>query len=170
MWELQNKKSSAKKNNLHDNHFQNLLNWSSYVSPDGEVVKWNQKDPEAVVIVTLWRISMWKYTCPKHVLTMQVKKKPSIDCLQRRIVNFCVFTLLFKQNHRFLLNKKNINMQHGFASGLNYKQCFLQLYLELLTFQIPVNSIMLLNIKSGLGKRHAGKEWNFMGQSKQQTV
>lgn len=61
-------------------------------------------------------------------------------------------------------------MQHGFALGLNYKQHFLKLYLELLTFQIPINSIMHLNIKSGLEKRHAGKEWNFMGQSKQQTI
>jgi len=54
-------------------------------------------------------------------------------------------------------------VQHGFASGLNYKQHSLQLYLELLTFQIPINSIIHLNIKSGLQKRHAGKEWNFTG-------
>lgn len=54
-------------------------------------------------------------------------------------------------------------MQHGFASGLNYKQRSLQLYLELLAFQISINYIMHLNIKSGLQKRHAGKEWNFTG-------
>lgn len=99
------KKLSAKKNNLHDNHFQNPLNWSSYVSPNGEVLKWSQEGPEAVIIVTLWRISLWKCICPKHKSTMQVKKRLSIDCLQRRIANFCVFRLLFKQSHRFLLSK-----------------------------------------------------------------
>lgn len=99
------KKLSAKKNNLHDNHFQNPLNWSSYVSPNGEVLKWSQEGPEEVIIVTLWRISLWKCICPKHKSTMQVKKRLSIDCLQRRIANFCVFRLLFKQSHRFLLSK-----------------------------------------------------------------
>lgn len=53
VWEQQNKKSSAKKSNLHNHHSQNLLNWSSYVYTDGEVVKWNQEHLEAVVIVNL---------------------------------------------------------------------------------------------------------------------
>lgn len=74
MWEQQNKKSSAKKSNLHNHHSQNLPNWSSYVYPDGDVVKWNQKHLEAVVIVTLWRISAWKHTCPNYASTVRVKK------------------------------------------------------------------------------------------------
>lgn len=101
MCEQQNKKSSAKKHNLHNNHFQNLLNWSSYVCPDGEVVKWNREHPEAVVTVISGGFQQEAYLPSVHV-NVRVKERFSIDRLTSRIVNFFhVSTLLFKQNSSF---------------------------------------------------------------------
>lgn len=76
MWEWQSRKKplSVKKHNCHNNHFQNLLNWSSYVYPDGEVVKWNRGHPKAVAVANLWRISMWNPTWSKSVSALKFKK------------------------------------------------------------------------------------------------
>lgn len=109
MWECQNKKSSVKKNNFHDNHFQNVVNWSSYVSPDGEVVKWNQEHLEVVVTVNLWRVSTWKHTCLSTHQPCKSKRDLE-DCLKRRIINFWVNTKSSWIGHGKENSGENVNI------------------------------------------------------------